>query len=270
MKIGLVICAIGLLFAFATACRQAEEVVVETTVKVVEVTRVVTDTSEEEGGAVVVTRLVTRIVEVVAEPVEIEPSQQPVTLSWNWGVEPPVADPALPFYSSSTDLIANLFVGLTRFHPETSEVIPYLATEWESGEDASGNQTWTFHLRNNIAWVNFDRFTAVTTQEVDQDGNPRFVNAHDVAYGLKRTIDPATESDGAYVLYIIQNAAAVNGEEDGFSLDDIGVVALDDFTVQFTFETRPVSSLQLLDCGWPIPCPAGPLRNTRASGPRPA
>ena len=53
---------------------------------------------------------------------------------------------------------------------------------------------------------------------------------------MKRTLDPETGSDYGYVLYIVKNGAAVNGGEEGFTPDDLGVVALDDYTVQFTLE----------------------------------
>ncbi len=180
-------------------------------------------------------------VEVVKE-VEVEvtavPDAEPVTLHWNWGTEPPTLDPSLATDTTSVDVAGNLFVGLTKFDPVTGEVSPYLATEWESGEDADGNQTWTFHLRDDIAWVNYDPTTGETTQVTDDDGNPRFVNANDVVYGVKRTIDPATASDYAYVLYIIKNAQEINGGSEELTLDDLGVVALDDATVQFTLENK--------------------------------
>jgi oligopeptide transport system substrate-binding protein len=236
-RIGLISCVIGLMIIFCAACQPEQEVITETVLKEVEITRVVTETIEEEGETIVVTRLVTEIIEVEITPEGPGPESQPVTLNWNWGTEPPTADPALATDTTSVDLTSNLFVGLTRFHPATSEVLPYLATAWEAGEDADGYQTWTFHLRDDIAWVNYDPLTGKTTQEVDEDGNPRFVDAHDVVYGVKRTIDPVTGSGYAYVLYIIQNAAAVNGGVDELTLDDVGVVALDDRTVQFTLES---------------------------------
>ena len=180
-------------------------------------------------------------VEVVKEvevPVEVEvtavPDAEPVTLHWNWQTEPPTLDPSLATDTTSVDVAGNLFVGLTKFDPVSGEVSPYLATEWESGEDADGNQTWTFHLRTDIAWVNYDPTTGETTQVTDADGNPRFVNANDVVYGVKRTVDPETASDYAYVLYIIKNAQDINGGSEELTIDDLGVVALDDSTVQFT------------------------------------
>ena len=170
------------------------------------------------------------------EPAEEEMAEDmgPVTLHWNFGTEPPTLDPALATDTTSVDVVGNTFIGLTKFNPVTGAIEPYLATEWESGEDADGNQTWTFHLRDDVAWVNHNPVTGETTQVVDEDGNPRFTNAHDVVYGVKRTIDPETASDYSYVLYIIKNAADVNGGSEELTIDDLGVEALDDWTVQFT------------------------------------
>ncbi len=173
---------------------------------------------------------------VVEVEKEAEAVMQPVTLNWNLGTEPPTLDPSLATDTTSVDLTENLWVGLTIFNPVSNEVEPYLATTWEVGEDADGNQTWTFHLRDDIPWVKYNPVTGETTQEVDADGNPRFVNAHDAAYGVKRTVDPATGSDYAYVTYVIKNAAAINGGDEELTLDDLGVKAIDDYTLEFTLE----------------------------------
>ncbi len=193
-------------------------------------TVVVTEVVEKEGKEIVVTQ----IVEVTPIPEVVE---QPVTLDWNWGTEPPTIDPSLATDTTSVDVIHNLFVTLTQFDPVTGALSPYLATSWESGEDADGNQTWTFHLRDDIQWVKYDPTTGETSAVTDDDGNPRYVNAFDVEYGVKRTLDPATASDYAYVDYIIKNGQAINEGEEGVTVDDAGVKALDATTVQFTLET---------------------------------
>lgn len=204
-----------------SACQPEVETVIETVVVEKEVIK--------EGETIIETQ----IVEVMVTP---EPEVKPITLNVNLGTEPPSLDPSLATDTTSIAVIGNTFIGLTLIDAVTNEVVPYLATDWEVGTDADGLQTYTFHLRNDIPWVNYNPVTGETTQVVDADGNPRFVNAHDVVYGVKRTIDPATGSGYSYVLYIIKNAAAVNGGEEGFTLDDVGVVALDDWTVQFTLE----------------------------------
>lgn len=159
---------------------------------------------------------------------------EPVVLDFNLGTEPPTLDPSLATDNASTNITTNIFVGLTQFDPVTSEVLPYLATDWSVSDDGL---EWTFNLRDDIAWVHHDPATGETTQVMDEAGNPRFVNAHDVVYGAKRTINPETASDYSYVLYIINNAFDVNtAEDDSLTLDDIGVEAIDDTTVKFTLE----------------------------------
>jgi oligopeptide transport system substrate-binding protein len=204
------------------------------TPETVEVVKTVVVTQEVEVAGETV--IETQIVEVIVTPEPEAAPEEPVTLYWNWGTEPPTADPSLATDTTSVDMIRNIFVGLTQFDPQTGDVMPYLATEWEIGEDADGNATWTFKLRDDIAWVTYNPVTGETTQAVDDEGNPRFVNANDVVYGVKRTLDPATGSSYAYVLYVIKNGVAVNEGEEGVTVDDLGVTALDDYTVQFTLE----------------------------------
>ncbi len=173
-----------------------------------------------EGGEVIV---------VTATPTVYDP----VTLNLNLGTEPPTVDPALSTDTTSVDLVANLFMGLTRFDPVTGAVIPWLAETWEVSDDGT---IYTFHLRTDIPWVQYNTGTG-EVDLVTVDGATRYVNAYDVEYGTKRTIDPVTASDYSYVLYIIKNAQAVNSGEEGFTLDDIGVTALDATTVQFELES---------------------------------
>jgi oligopeptide transport system substrate-binding protein len=136
----------------------------------------------------------------------------PVTVHLNLGTEPPTLDPALATDTTSVDVIENLFLGLTDFDDETMAVVPELATSWECSEDGL---VWAFHLRKDVKWT---------------DGKP--VTAHDIEYAVKRTCDPATASDYAYVLYIIKGAMEVNTGE-VTDLDYIGVKAIDDYTIQF-------------------------------------
>ena len=139
------------------------------------------------------------------------------TLYWNLGTEPPTIDPSLATDTTSVQVDHALFLGLTDFDDATMDVIPRLATDWEASEDGL---TWTFHLRKDAMWT---------------DGTP--VTAHDVEFGVKRTLDPATASDYAYVLtFIIAGADAYNSGEG--TADEVGVKAIDDYTVQFTL-TQP-------------------------------
>ncbi|HUV94769.1 MAG TPA: peptide ABC transporter substrate-binding protein [Anaerolineae bacterium] len=145
-------------------------------------------------------------------------------INLNLGTEPPTLDPALATDTTSVQCDELLFLGLTDFDDQTLETIPELATEWS----VSGDLVWTFKMRKDVEWVHYDPATQKTTKKGK-------VTAHDVVYGVKRTINPETASDYAYVDYIIKNAQAVNTGE-STDLESIGVRAVDDYTVEFTLE----------------------------------
>ncbi len=233
----LLVVVIAMLAAVAAQCGAAP------TPETVTVVQTVVVTKEVKGETITVVETVEKEVVVTKEvQVEVAPATRydnKVTLHVNLGTEPPTLDPALATDTTSVDIDRNLFVGLTEFDPVTGDVSPMLATDWSVSDDGL---TWTFNLRNDIPWVHYDPSTGETVQVTDTDGNPRFVNAYDVEYGTKRTIDPNTASDYSYVTYIIKNSQEVNTGEDAdgnpteLTLDDVGVKALDDSTVQFTLE----------------------------------
>jgi oligopeptide transport system substrate-binding protein len=202
-----------------SGCAQPTPEVIE---RQVEVTRIV----EKEGETVIETAIVTQM--VTAEPTPAP--EEPVTLDWNLASEPPQVDPALTTDTVSVLVDEQLFLGLTDFGDETSEVIPELATDWEANQDGT---VWTFYMRDDVPWVKHNPATGETAVVEDEEGNPRMVNAHDVEYAVKRTLNPETGSDYAYVLYIIEGALDYNNGEET-DPETVGVTALDDYTVEFT------------------------------------
>ncbi len=161
---------------------------------------------------------------------------QKVVLNYNLGTEPPTADPALATDTTSVDIDEAMFLGLTDLAEVDLAPVPELATRWENSQDGL---IWTFHMRNDVPWVHCDPDTGEVTKVLDADGNPRIVNANEVVYGVKRTLDPNTGSDYSYVLYIIKGGKDLNTADpaaENFQelLDGVGVEALDDFTVKFT------------------------------------
>jgi oligopeptide transport system substrate-binding protein len=193
-------------------------------------------------------------VEIISTPPtrEIRPGSQsgdPVTLDFSLEGDPSTLDPALVTDQASLDSSANLFIGLTRYDPVTSAVIPYLAIGWDISPDGL---VYTFYLRDDVQWVRYRPETkAVETQ--------RPVTAFDVEFGVKRSLDSKTESRYAYALYIIKNAALVHAGIEGMTLDDIGVKALDDFTIQFTLE-EPAAYFPSIAAMWVAkPQPSEPV-----------
>ncbi|GAB4309791.1 MAG: oligopeptide ABC transporter substrate-binding protein OppA [Candidatus Bipolaricaulota bacterium] len=161
-----------------------------------------------------------------------------VILNRNLGTEPPSADPAISTDTTSIEIIEHMFLGLVDLDENTMAPVPELATRWEVSEDGL---TWTYYMRNDVIWVKYDPQQGKVVPDLDANGQRRSVTAYDVEYGVKRTIDPNTASDYAYVLYIIKGAYEANTADPTSPdfpalMDAVGVKALDAFTVQFTLE----------------------------------
>lgn len=104
------------------------------------------------------------------------------------------------------------------------QVIPCLAESWEHNDDYS---KWTFHLRKGVEWL---------TSEQEVYGE---VTADDFVYAVEYILDPDNVSGNLEMTFLIDGAEEYytkksNGEE--VSMDDVGVRAVDDYTVEYTME----------------------------------
>ncbi|NLG25210.1 MAG: peptide ABC transporter substrate-binding protein, partial [Clostridiales bacterium] len=100
-------------------------------------------------------------------------------------------------------------------------VQPCLAEKWEVSEDGL---TWTFHIRKGAQWVrsNGEPYGADTT-------------AHDFVFTARYILDAANGSKTADLLFVLKNGEKFYNGECAF--EDVGVKALDDYTLQYTLET---------------------------------
>lgn len=137
--------------------------------------------------------------------------------------EPKTIDPALNTAADGHQIISTVFEGLCRLD-EHEQAIPGMAESWEISED---NLTYTFHLRD-AKW---------------SDGQP--VKAGDFVYAWKRVVDPATAAEYAYQLYYLKNGEAINKGEK--PVDELGVKAIDDKTLEVTLENITPYFLQLTE-----------------------
>jgi oligopeptide transport system substrate-binding protein len=167
--------------------------------------------------------------EVLVTPV---PAQDAKTLRLNFGVgDVPTIDPAISEDSNSIQVVEMTTVGLTRQNEETAAVEPGMAESWQISEDG---RTYTFKLMQGVPWVKYNPSSGAVEKVVDADGAERLVTAQDFAYGILRTLEPATASPYAYVL-----AAVIAGADDynaGTITDtaQVGVRAVDDATLEVT------------------------------------
>lgn len=125
-------------------------------------------------------------------------------------------DPGLSEDVITSEVTEQLFMGLTSFDPETYEAVPALATDWEVSGDG---QTYTFRMRSDVKWTNGES-----------------VSADDIVWAVRRNISPETGAPQAFMLYILKNAKAVNSGKIS-DLSEIGVRAVDSFTVEFRLES---------------------------------
>ncbi len=153
-----------------------------------------------------------------------------VVLRRGSGGEPDTLDPHRNEETSGADILRDLYEGLTT---ETADarVVPGTAESWTVSADGL---VYTFSLRPDARWSNGDR-----------------VIADDFVAGLRRTVDPATASTYAEILYPIENAEAiVNGELPPTAL---GVRVLDATTLEIRLAAPTPYFLSLLSHGTTYP-----------------
>jgi oligopeptide transport system substrate-binding protein len=141
-------------------------------------------------------------------PVRAPCPQGQVCLVLGNTADPVSLDPAKYAGTWEDRVGADLIVGLTQSAADGSAV-PGMAKSWDTSPDG---KTWTFHLRD-AKW---------------SDGAP--VTAGDFAFALRRLLDPKTGAQYASLMYIIQNAAAVNAGK--LPPSALGVAAPDDHTLE--------------------------------------
>ncbi len=152
------------------------------------------------------------------------PAEKPAesqVLKMNLHSEPPTADPGLAEDSTSGAVIRATFDGLTRLDKDGNPQ-PSVAEKIDVSEDLL---TYTFKLRD-AKWSN---------------GDP--VTAHDFEYAWKRVLDPKTAANYAYQLYYVKNGEKANKGQ--AKLDDVGIKAVDDKTLQVTLENPTPYFLEL-------------------------
>ena len=120
-------------------------------------------------------------------------------------------DPKSAIAWPNIQLCMQLFDRLVEAWPERT-IVPSLAERWEIDDDGL---RYRFHLREGLRW---------------SDGTP--LTAHDVEFGIKRVLDPASPGSSVAIYFVLENGQDyyLGRNTDA---DRIGVRALDDLTVEF-------------------------------------
>ncbi|WP_052036163.1 peptide ABC transporter substrate-binding protein [Tumebacillus flagellatus] len=134
----------------------------------------------------------------------------PQELHLTMGDDLPTSDIALATDQYSFNILSNTMEGFVRLDKD-GKAVPGMASSWEISPDG---KTYTFHLRD-AKWSN---------------GDP--VTAGDFVYSWKRTLDPKTASQYAFMLKTVKGANEYNTGKG--SADEVGIQAKDDKTVVVT------------------------------------
>ena len=152
-------------------------------------------------------------------------------------------DPALATQSAEIQIAETTSLGVVRQNETTAEIEMAMATGYQVSDDGL---TYTVDIMEGVPWVHYNAESGEVEVVQDCSGNDRTVTAQDFVYGIVRTIDPATASDYAYALLpYIAGAAEFN---DGTNTDpaSVGVRAVDENTIEYTFNAPAVYNLNLL------------------------
>ena len=166
---------------------------------------------------------------VTPEPVEVsevEPTPQFTGVlrasiqerEGGWGLDPSDIE-------ATSELITNLFLGLTKFDFDLAVVVPAAAESWTVSPDGS---IYTFRLRGDIPWVGHS-LGGETTQAINEQGDPRYLRAEDFEYSFKRHCDPRLNN--YFLLTNVEGCTEAYEYEDPENLppellDQIGVEAV--------------------------------------------
>lgn len=124
------------------------------------------------------------------------------------GPEPDSLDPQKARSVEAHVVLRDLYECLTSLAKDAGTA-PGVAKTWEASPDGL---TYTFHLRDNARWSNGDRVTS-----------------DDFVFALRRLVDPATASQYAQLIDVVENATAIVAGRAAPAT--LGVAAPDDATV---------------------------------------
>ncbi len=146
-------------------------------------------------------------------------------------MDPSTLDQQLTTTVQEDRVLKDLYEGLVA-QDSHGRAVPGAATSWEISPDGL---TYTFHMRDNAKWSN---------------GDP--VTAGDFEFSFRRLMDPKTAAGYASVFYSIKNSEQIATGH--MSVDQLGVKALDDKTLQITLNAPTPYFIELLthNTGFPV------------------
>jgi oligopeptide transport system substrate-binding protein len=153
--------------------------------------------------------------------------------------DPETLDPHKTATVYEANILRDLYEGLV-IHDAAGRVAPGVAEKHEISDDG---RVYRFTIRADAKWSN---------------GDP--VVASDFVFSLRRIMDPNTGAKYANILYPVLNAEKINKSQSGAKLEDLGVKAVDERTLEITLERPTPYFLELLTHQSATPVHPGSLR----------
>jgi oligopeptide transport system substrate-binding protein len=155
--------------------------------------------------------------------------------SFDLAANPRTLDPQTAVMEHEHMVIMNLFTGLMRMDADEA-IVPAAAREHEISDDGL---TYIFRLRDDIYWRDAAGFSAKCT-------------AHDFEFAFRRLFNPQVKSRNAADYYSILNSQRIHNGH--LPLEHLGVIALDDFTLEIVLNEPDERFLTLLTLPPAFPC----------------
>lgn len=150
------------------------------------------------------------------------------------GGEPQFLDPAVGSDSVTAYVLNNLYFPLFIIG-EDGSMINQACESYEVTKNEAGQDVYTLHLVENNNWSNGDKVTA-----------------EHYVYGMKRALGlGAADSYYSYFIgdFVLNAKAHLDNMDDVADMDDVGIVALDEKTIEITLEVPCPYFISLMAAG---------------------
>lgn len=159
-------------------------------------------------------------------------------------------DPQVASTEDEFLIIENCYEGLVRVLDDGT-IQPGIAESWEISDDG---KTYTFHLRRGAKWnvLSDDPENPTKAQELmGTDFNPD-ITANDFVFALQRAVSKETECPLYSSVSNIVNAPKIYAGR--LSADKLGVMAIDDYTLQINLSSADDGFMNTLSTAVAMPC----------------
>ena len=161
--------------------------------------------------------------------------------------DPECVDPQIAENDTALIIAKNCMEGLVRLDGD-GKIVPGAAESWTVSDDGL---SYTFNIRQDTKWQMLKAHKAFLGEDCLETFDNR-VKADDFVFGITRALRPETKAKYAYLLYCINGAEKLN--EGQLSEKNLGVQAVDDYTLKISLNRKNDDFLRILTMPMCMPC----------------